>query len=453
MSMKTFTYNIATFCLALLFVGLMGFENINAQAPCDDPDYYLSFAASAPACFGESTGTATAASSKCPCMFSGCNWEWSYEGVKLEGEEYNYKTITGLKPGVYTATVYHDDDDLYPGCVLSGEVIVPEAPKFVERVDVKNIACKGDQTGGSISIIPAAGYVGLLSYEWSTGHTSSEMSNLASGDYSVTITQYNGCSVVENFTIAEPEALDFNFEAKATCPDEQNGSVEVIPIGGTAPYSYLCDGVESESARMENIAEGAHLISVIDANGCILERTIEVEKIQIFFPEITLSAAEPSICEGGSLTLSSFNNNSNNTDIVYDWSPKEGIASPSTNLIQVSPTETTEYTLTVSTEDGDCQIQNSVIVEVNKCDATTGLFDISQDKLSVFPNPTQSDVFLDLGNVNTNANLNLIDITGKSILSMQSVPNKLELSDLPNGIYYLHISNNELQIVEKIIKN
>jgi len=445
--MKIFTYNIATFCLAILLVGLMSFQNINAQAPCDDPDYYLAVASNPPNCFGESTGNATVASSKCPCQDSGCNWEWSYDGVILEEDKFNYKTVDGLKAGVYTVSVYHDDDDLYPGCVLTTEVIVPEAAKFIDNIDVKNIACKGDQSGGSINIVPVPEYVGLLAYDWSTGNTGSEVSDLAPGDYSVTVTQFNGCSVVENFTIAEPEfALDFTIESKAACAGEDNGFVEVIAIGGTPPYSYQCDGVDSEAERMENIASGAHQISVIDANGCILEKTVEIEQIQILVPEITTSA-EPSICEGGSLTLSSFNN----SGVTSDWSPKEGITNPNSNLVTVSPMETTEYTLTVTSQDGSCQSQNTVTVVVNKCE--TGIFDISQNKLNVFPNPTQSDVFLDLGDLNTNANLNLIDITGKTILSLQSVPSKLELSDLPNGIYYLHISNDELQVVEKIIKN
>jgi|GEM_PF-4811630 len=442
--MKIFTYNIATFCLAFLLVGLMSFQNINAQAPCDDPDYYLSAASTPPDCFGASTGNATVVSSECPCSTSGCNWEWTYEGELLVGEKYKYKTVDGLKSGAYSVSVFHDDDALYPGCVLTIEFIIPEAVKFIENVDIKHIDCKGDQVGS----ISTSTNEDFISYAWSTGETGPEISNLAAGDYSVMVTQSaNECVLVENFTIAEPEfALDFTIESKAACAGEDNGFVEVTAIGGTPPYSYQCDGVDSEAERMENIASGAHQISVIDANGCILEKTVEIEQIQILVPEITTSA-EPSICEGGSLTLSSFNN----SGVTSDWSPKEGITNPNSNLVTVSPIETTEYTLTVTSQDGSCQSQNTVTVVVNKCE--TGIFDISQNKLNVFPNPTQSDVFLDLGDLNTNANLNLIDITGKSILSLQSVPSKLELSDLPNGIYYLHISNDELQIVEKIIKN
>ncbi len=444
--MKKYITYYATFCLMIFLSGSLNIQNINAQAPCDDPEYSLAFASSAPDCFGDNSGTATAASTKCPCMFSGCIWEWSLNGEKLEGEEYNFHTITGLAPGKYTVVVNHADDDLYPGCILEGEVIVPEAPQFVEEITQQNIECKGEQNG-ELKITPSQDFQGLLSYQWSTGDTIPHLKNLAAGDYSVTITQFNGCSIVEERTISEPElALDFTYETKSSCSNESNGIIDVAITGGTPPYVYQCDGEVSETGKMDNLSAGNHQILVSDANGCALERTIEVALVNIDNPSIN-SSASGSVCEGSSVTLSAFNN----SNVMYEWSPKEGISNPNTNLISVAPLETTEYTLTVTSENGSCQAQSSITVEVNKCD--TGLFDVEQNRLNVFPNPTQSAIYLDLGDINTNAQLDIIDLTGKNVLSLQTVPNKLDLSDLPNGIYYLYINNDELQIVEKIVKN
>ena len=75
-------------------------------------------------------------------------------------------------------------------------------------------------------------------------------------------------------------------------------------------------------------------------------------------------------------------------------------------------------------------------------------------EVSIFPNPTQNVLSVNLGqNIqNQDITYNVIDMTGRVVLSGKLVQNKINVSALVNGIYSLQINTNEGVITKRFIK-
>ncbi|MBI2271743.1 MAG: SBBP repeat-containing protein [Bacteroidetes bacterium] len=130
-----------------------------------------------------------------------------------------------------------------------------------------NITCNGSADGSVI----AAGGSGTLpyTYSWSNGGTASQISNLTSQIYTVTITDSKGCTSASSATIISPPALTGQF-TKGTANCVACACKEWILVnasGGTSPYSYAWpDGYIN---RFKNqLCPGAYMVNIKDKNGC-----------------------------------------------------------------------------------------------------------------------------------------------------------------------------------------
>jgi hypothetical protein len=91
------------------------------------------------------------------------------------------------------------------------------------------------------------------------------------------------------------------------------------------------------------------------------------------------------------------------------------------------------------------------------CPATTGIaaYDFGQDQSVVYPNPTSSDLIVEVKKGGEKLQVNIVDVLGNIVLNQEAAfTNQIHLktSQLPNGIYFVHISNGAERYVQKIIK-
>lgn len=96
----------------------------------------------------------------------------------------------------------------------------------------------------------------------------SDLMNIPSGDYFITLTDANGCSIlyalVINYTVVSADFVSSN----PLCSGDANGSVEILAQNGTPPYEYAINGSAFQSAgTFENLASGQYDITVRDALG------------------------------------------------------------------------------------------------------------------------------------------------------------------------------------------
>jgi len=180
-------------------------------------------------------------------------------------------TATNLCAGVYQAQV---TDAL--GCVsiLSTTIHEPDSIVFSLPIDSHPL-CFGD-SNGVVSVLPIGGTL-PYTYLWApSGSTASSVSNLPSGTYTVTVTDANGCSVIDSVTLVDPAVLGIsNVATNPTCNNTANGAIDVTVTGGTTPYSYQWSGSSAATTQdISGVLPGTFIITVTDTNGCTIADTI-----------------------------------------------------------------------------------------------------------------------------------------------------------------------------------
>ncbi len=174
----------------------------------------------------------------------------------------------------------------------------------VNRFTVTDVLCFGTSTGAiDIDVI---GGVAPYTYLWSNGAVSQNISFLAAGGYSVTITDKNNATSSANFTVLEPDAIALT-SATVTSPILCFGgsaTVTILATGGSAPLSYTFNSITNTTGVFTGVSAGTNLVySITDANSCgPLTGAISVTQPTA----ISLSSAtvtSPILCNGGTATV------------------------------------------------------------------------------------------------------------------------------------------------------
>lgn len=185
-----------------------------------------------------------------------------YEFI-LNGEMVGIDSVLeNAAAGVYTVTVLDEGN-----CELSEMIEVTAPPELVLSASITQISC-GNANDGSIGV-SATGGVGAYSYFWSNDATTPRISGLGAGTYGVTVTDANNCTTGESFTLTAPEDLAITFEA-VDATEGCNGSVQIIPLGGSGNYRYTWPQLPSQgdNALAEGLCPGEYTIEVTDDNEC-----------------------------------------------------------------------------------------------------------------------------------------------------------------------------------------
>lgn len=162
------------------------------------------------------------------------------------------------------------------GCVAQRNFVVNEPPELVvQTVTTTNLTCHGSNDG-AIALL-AGGGSSNLQYIWSDiGDGTSNRTNLRAGEYSVTITDGNGCMQTAFATITQPEPLVLQMTSDYAVCEGGPTPVSVDAFGGTVPYEYFWnDGTNSFMAGSEvsaNLGTSTHYsVYVRDAHQCVSE--------------------------------------------------------------------------------------------------------------------------------------------------------------------------------------
>lgn len=263
------------------------------------------------------------------------------------------KDIASLPAGLYSVTVTDAR-----GCqfVLT-DILVPEPDPVAFAVQaVAEPSCTG-LSDGSIDIQPLGGN-GFYSVAWSNGASGSQVTNLITGSYYFTITDYKGCAGTGNVALGEPDPVQIFLQGSQNpiCKGQSNGYLDIELNGGTAPYTYnWTSGAQVQD--LVNIPEGAYQVTVTDANGCSAVSPV----YEIVGPELMqLSAnvvAPP--CEGienGSIEVSVASGGT--APFAYSWSTDESV-----EALYNLPSG--EYGLTITDAMG-CQVDTVFVLPENQ---------------------------------------------------------------------------------------
>lgn len=270
-------------------------------------------------------------------------FQYSVDGGALQASP----TFDDLAAGTYIFTVV---DALGCEATVTGSIDLELPP----TVSLNTIDAACGQDDGEIQAVVTGGNPSY-SYAWSVGgQTGAEITNLEPGTYTVTVTDQNGCEVIESATIGEiaPPTVTVTNTADATCGDS-NGEASVSVSGGTAPYDYSWSVPNPNTASVSNLPEGAHFVTVTDNRGCETVQEIVIDNIP--GPSSLSFDITNSICDqgNGSITVSV---TGGTAPFDYNWS------NGSPNSATASGLSSATYSVTVTDANG-CTIIDQATVD------------------------------------------------------------------------------------------
>lgn len=191
--------------------------------------------------------------------------------------------ITALAPGTYTAVI----TDLN-GCSTSIIQTLEAPTPLALSLSGTGVTCNAGSDGALD--LSAAGGNGPYTYIW-TGPgafsgTTQDLANAPAGDYSVTVTDANGCTATAMGSIAQPDAIQAEADiVTAACQGANTGSIDLSVTGGTGGHTFLWTGFPAYSATTEDIsslAAGVYSVTITDASGCSMSTAYNVGEPGLF---------------------------------------------------------------------------------------------------------------------------------------------------------------------------
>jgi len=266
--------------------------------------------------------------------------------------------ISGLEAGAYTITAtdgngYKHIETFDIGGTLDG-------PVSVDLLASSDVICFGDNTGALN--IDGYGGNGGYSYAWSNGATGTYVDGLTAGEYTVQVTDSEGCLGSESFIISEPDLLTLT-----TLPEDANcgaadGAVVAFASGGIGPWKYTYGDATNYTGTFDGVAPGDYMMTVTDDNGCF-----EITPFTISSTESPMAAAEAPeglTCSTNEVTVSG-TGSSEGANIEYTWSTDDGSIVEGMESLEATVNEAGTYTLLVTDTDTGCSESMSVTVEAN----------------------------------------------------------------------------------------
>ncbi len=203
-------------------------------------------------------------------------------------------TICNLPAGMATVTATDAN-----GCeaIATATITQPNAISLV--VSKTDVQCFNGSDGTATVVV--TGGVGNYSYQWSGGTTPNQATTagLSANNYSVTVSDANGCEAFATVTIVQP-ANGVQVTASQTvvsCFNENLSEATATAMGGAGNYTYLWMPGNQSSQTANNLATQLYTVVVTDAMGCTATDDVQISQWDAI--NISISFSPPS-CNGSS---------------------------------------------------------------------------------------------------------------------------------------------------------
>jgi hypothetical protein len=190
----------------------------------------------------------------------------------LTGNGTVYSTFTELCPGTYSYQVIDAN-----GCSYSNTATVttnnnPCAGLYISTSNIVNTSSPTTCDGSASAVV--FGGTAPFTYLWNNGVTTPTYSNFCVGNYTICVTDANGCQQCDSIYISDSlSTINCNgFSVNLSISNETlagacDGSIFPSVTGGTMPYMYLWSNGSTTDSQF-NLCESLYYLTVMDANGC-----------------------------------------------------------------------------------------------------------------------------------------------------------------------------------------
>ena len=210
-----------------------------------------------PSCFGRANGAIDVNLQNGVGPFT---YVWHRDGVPFG----NTQDLNNIPAGSYTLTVTDANS-----CTAGFQVTLTQPTAIEVLVSNSNVTCFGLSNGTANA--GAAGGQPNYTFLWSNNQTTSTITGLAPGTYTVTVTDQGGCTASSSVTVTQPNqiALDRSV-VQPTCTGN-TGSILLTVNGGAPTYTFAWtrDGNPfSSQQNLTGLGAGEYQVTVTDFNSC-----------------------------------------------------------------------------------------------------------------------------------------------------------------------------------------
>ncbi|MCB0707532.1 MAG: gliding motility-associated C-terminal domain-containing protein, partial [Saprospiraceae bacterium] len=227
------------------------------------------------------------------------SYSWDYNGATSQD-------LNNLPAGSYTVTI--------TSCVetFTQTYVVSDLPGIsVTGEFVTDVACFG---GASGAIFLNVSGTQPLTFSWVgngpiSNPNNQNLINLEAGNYTLTITDGNGCTLVSGpYEVDQPNSAlsaQVTNVNDVTCAGDNDGSISLAVSGGTPSYSYDWTPSLPNTPSPNGIAGAIYSVDIQDNNGCALTiPNIQVEEPNPIVITVDVVQNETAAGEDGSISVS-----------------------------------------------------------------------------------------------------------------------------------------------------
>lgn len=288
---------------------------------------------------------------------TGGNGPFGFQWNAAAGNSTN-QTLINLCEGIYSVTVTDGN-----GCTedFTYSVNGKNAPQI--NVIATDANCNGS-CDGTASVFTLGG-TGPFTETWmddtgtSLGLSGTTVNTLCEGDYIVQIIdQGTGCLTTTNFSIEEPDSLQFSlpFQQDNSCFASCDGILESIAINGTLPYTYQWDDPAAQTtANIDSLCAGTYTVVLTDANGCTNTQSGTINEPTEIIMAFAITDASCSTVADGAIDVTASGGAGGYT---YSWTGPNSFTSANEDLTNIF---TGMYYLTTTDANG-CSFTDSAFV-------------------------------------------------------------------------------------------
>lgn len=245
-------------------------------------------------------------------------------------------TLNNVCAGTYSVTITDMNN-----CTLDTAIAVASPTPVIMAIDTfAAITCNGICNGTLVAT--ASGGVGPYVYAWNNNSNTDTIKNICAGNYVVTVTDNNNCTLINTVNLAEPTAVGLAAVTPQTVCIGQSTLLTTNASGGTAGYNYTWQpgNLTGASITVNPVSTTTYSVTANDLNNCASAVATVLVTVR---PPLSIQALGTAICLGDSTTLTTIAAGGNG-NYSYSW-----LGTTNTNAsIKVSPPVTTTYSVMIT---------------------------------------------------------------------------------------------------------
>jgi gliding motility-associated-like protein len=269
--------------------------------------------------------------------------------------------LNGLTAGTYSVVVTDQNE-----CTTFLVATVTEPAQLVIDYSVNNAACNAPT--GSVQTIVTGG-VGPYAYDWSNGSTGQNLINVVAGDYSLEVTDANGCTATASMSILSEATVNASVLVQnATCYGRNNGSARVVVLNGNEPFTYDWS-TGATTSEVTGLAAGEYSVTVTDSYGCSIDLLVVVNQPE----ELIVTLSSPTYLGGYNVTPWGATNGSIDAEVTGGTAPYSYLWSNGQSVSSILGLSAGDYTLVVTDENGCTAFAEITLTQPNILEMPSGI--------------------------------------------------------------------------------